>query len=65
VETDQNPADDASRGLYVQNLTENSLWWNGPDFLWKFLNKQSILDGAKPMYIPLKDPEEKKKGPPP
>ena len=60
METDQNPADDASRGLYVQNLIKNSRWWNGPDFLWKPLNKQSILDGPEPMYIPLEDPEIKK-----
>ncbi|XP_068756176.1 uncharacterized protein [Montipora capricornis] len=60
AETEQNPADDASRGLYVQNLIENSRWWNGPDFLWKPLNKQSILDGAEPMYIPPEDPETKK-----
>ena len=57
METDQNPADNAFHGLYIQNLTENSLWWNGPDFLWKSLNKQSILDGAKSMYIPPEDPE--------
>ena len=30
VETDQNPADDASRGLHVQKLIENSRWWNSP-----------------------------------
>ncbi|XP_068674508.1 uncharacterized protein [Montipora foliosa] len=60
AETDQNPADDASRGLYVQNLIENSGLWNGPDLLWKPLNKQSILNGAEPMYIPPEDPEIKK-----
>ena len=60
METDKNPADDASRGLYVQNLIENSRWWNGPDFLGKPLNKQSILDSAEPMYISPEDPEIKK-----
>ena len=58
--TDKNPADVASRGLYVQNLIKNSRWWNGPDFLGKPLNKQSILDGAEPMYILPEDPEIKK-----
>ena len=29
----KNPADIASRGLSGKELVENSLWWNGPDFL--------------------------------
>ena len=33
VETDHNPADDASHGQNAQNLIENSCWWNGPEFL--------------------------------
>lgn len=60
VETDHNPADDASRGLYAQNLIDNSRWWNGPDFLWKPLDKQSITDNAEPTYISPEDPEVKK-----
>ena len=60
METDKNPADDASRGLYVQNLIENSRWWNGPDFLGKPLNKQSILESAEPMDNSLEDPEIEK-----
>ena len=35
VETDLNPADDASRGENVQGLIENLCWWTGPDFLLK------------------------------
>ncbi|XP_037799460.1 uncharacterized protein LOC119594502 [Penaeus monodon] len=35
VESAQNPADPASRGLYVKELIEHSLWWNGPKFLWE------------------------------
>ena len=60
VETDQNPADDASRGQNAQNLIENWRWWNGPEFLGKPLENQSSLDGAEPMCISPDDPEVKK-----
>ncbi|KAK6030023.1 peptidase family A16 [Ostertagia ostertagi] len=30
-----NPADLASRGATMENLTSNNLWWNGPDYLLK------------------------------
>ncbi|XP_073955668.1 uncharacterized protein [Choristoneura fumiferana] len=33
VNTKQNPADPASRGLLPRKLLSNSLWWNGPIFL--------------------------------
>ena len=33
--SDTNPADDASRGLTVDTLTETNRWINGPDFLWE------------------------------
>ena len=33
--SEQNPADDASRGLSAEALTDNSRWLRGPDFLWK------------------------------
>ncbi len=29
----QNPVDLASRGIHISELTKNSLWWNGPEFL--------------------------------
>ena len=35
VDTKQNPADCASRGLDGQGITQNQLWLTGPDFLWK------------------------------
>lgn len=40
VETDLNPADDASCGLNARDLIENLRWWKGPDFLWKPLDDQ-------------------------
>ena len=35
VSTEENPADDASRGLAISSVTKNSRWINGPDFLWE------------------------------
>ena len=34
VDSSQNPADDASRGLSAEALLNNSRWLRGPDFLW-------------------------------
>ena len=33
VPTDQNPADIASRGMQLSRLSQEVLWWNGPEFL--------------------------------
>ena len=60
VETDLNPADDASCGLYAKDLIKNSRWWNGPDFLWKPLEIQSSVGGAEPTCLAPDDPELKK-----
>ena len=35
VPTDQNPADIPTRFPNVKDLSQNSLWWNGPEFLSK------------------------------
>ena len=35
VSSDQNPADDASRGLSADAFTNKSRWLSGPDFLWQ------------------------------
>ena len=35
VDSSQNPADDASRGLSAEALLNNSRWLRGPDFLWR------------------------------
>ena len=35
VNRDDNPADDASKGLRLEEMMKNSRWLNGPAFLWK------------------------------
>ena len=35
MKTDENPADDASRGLSVEELLQRSKWLTGPAFLWE------------------------------
>ena len=35
VSRDDNPADDASKSLKLEELTKNGRWLNGPAFLWK------------------------------
>ena len=35
IQTKMNPADDASRGIPVEDLTDKSRWINGPSFLWQ------------------------------
>ena len=35
VESDENPADDATSGLTARELMEKSRWLTGPEFLWK------------------------------
>lgn len=43
VPSKENPADIASRGTTVQNLSENQLWWVGPTWL-----RQEISEWIKP-----------------
>ncbi len=57
VESKENPADDASRGLRAQELLSCPRWLSGPEFLWK----QEII--TTPVENPLisdDDPEVKK-----
>ncbi|XP_075163097.1 uncharacterized protein LOC142235722 [Haematobia irritans] len=35
VSSESNPADLASRGIYPQEIIDNQLWWQGPDWLRK------------------------------
>ncbi|KAK3750145.1 hypothetical protein QZH41_004548 [Actinostola sp. cb2023] len=58
VETSNNPADDASRGLHAQDLVNCNRWWNGPEFLW---NSTTTHPPPKETSdISMEDPEVKK-----
>ena len=35
VDTDNNPADDASRGIDLTSASADHRWFEGPEFLWK------------------------------
>ena len=56
VDTKDNPADDASRGLGANELIRSERWWNGPNFLWKPLPNETNFD---PQVSP-DDPEVRK-----
>ena len=55
VGTKSNPADIASRGTGAQELIDNTLWWNGPDFLWNSPKDWDSVDDT-PSILP-DDPE--------
>ena len=46
---DDNPADDASRGLNPQKLSSQYRWWRGPDFLWE---TEDCWPSAKYVEVP-------------
>ena len=57
IEAKYNPADDASRGINCDKVTEKDRWFQGPEFLWKALTEQpneNLID------ISEDDPEVKK-----
>ncbi|XP_047674812.1 uncharacterized protein LOC125145551 [Tachysurus fulvidraco] len=54
IDTDQNPADQASRGLSVSELI-NSDWLTGPKFLWR---REIVMPKSTPELL-LGDPEIK------
>ena len=58
VETQNNPADHASRGMTAEEICKGQIWWNGPEFLWQ----NSELDNSHLQYkvINENDPEVKK-----
>ena len=58
VESKQNPADEASRGLKTQELL-NSRWITGPEFLWENEN-HFINNGGQDHEVQENDPEVKK-----
>ena len=56
VDTKDNPADDASRGLGANELIRSERWWNGLNFLWKPLPNETNFDPQ----VPPDDPEVRK-----
>ncbi len=56
IETDRNPADDASRGLTMDSLLQSSRWFDGPEFLWQ-------VQSNWPAWPPKQDPEVLKEDP--
>ena len=55
IGTKENPADVASRGSSVQELIDNSLWWKGPELLWKPDKDWNLTDASS--EISPDDPE--------
>ena len=53
-----NPDDIASRGITAKQLSENELWFKGPDFLWK--NHVSVVNHDLAPDLNPEDPQEKK-----
>lgn len=47
IETDQNPADCASRGVLPEDLPAHHLWWNGPTWLREDESKWAKRDNEK------------------
>ena len=58
VKTAENPADDASRGVSVDELVHQSKWLTGPDFLWK-TELPSSEDKTTDLEVSTDDPEVK------
>ena len=58
VDSSQNPADDASRGLSAEALLNNSGWLRGPDFLWHPESSWPIAPGLV-LEVSPDDPEVK------
>ena len=52
IDTDQNPADHASRGLAVAELAKSN-WFTGPKFLWE--REISLTEGSSELLVG--DPE--------
>jgi hypothetical protein len=57
VESEDNPANDASRGLKAEQLVEDTRWLNGPAFLWK----PDLQLPTQQRWMPADDDPEVKK----
>ena len=59
IESETNPADDASRGLTTKDLMTKSRWLKGPSFLWNE-NVVTQLQDVGDISVSTNDPELKK-----
>ncbi|KAK3727738.1 hypothetical protein QZH41_005197 [Actinostola sp. cb2023] len=57
VESKNNPADDASRGLSARELLQSSRWLNGPQFLWQ--PRENWIDFETPNEVTALSPDDK------
>ena len=60
VDTKSNPADDASRGLEIEDLLDCRRWLEGPEFLWETKNCWPVLEREDISDVKEDDPEVKK-----
>jgi hypothetical protein len=58
VTTDNNPADDASRGIRCTDLSVGHRWFKGPDFLWQTVEHWPITEVDRSLHE--NDPEVRK-----
>ena len=58
VNSEDNPADDASKGLKLDAMVKNSRWLKGPEFLWKSESSWPTNIVIPPMMV--SDPEVRK-----
>ena len=57
VITERNPADIASRGIQAIELVSNTMWFNGPSFLWE---PNLLLEDTEYVAVDQTDPEVRK-----
>ena len=57
IETKENPADIASRGVSAEDLVQNRKWFNGPEFLWE----KVLPESTEELPVISSDDQEVKK----
>ncbi|XP_062541109.1 uncharacterized protein LOC134209144 [Armigeres subalbatus] len=52
VRSEENPADVISRGAMPNDLLQNEMWWNGPEFLWQQAYDVQELEAFEEKQLP-------------